>query len=229
MKKLLIVILTLFIFSCNTTINKYKLDQDSQNIYNLALDYTTGSDMSVRYDLRIPPMPPPVSNMDKIDSSEREEFLEWQDSLKGILDTAELFVVVNHKLDTLSNSDITDIVETITSNKGNLEYKMNGDTSFNETLRELCNNKLSFDTIDVTELKTKSNYQIYSDRYFPKDKVRQIGTVTFSKIAFSSQKDKAAVYTSFGCGGLCGSGQILFFEKLNGIWKYIRIWRMWVS
>ena len=174
-------------------------------------------------------MPPPVSNMEKIDSLERAQFLKWQDSLKSILDTAELFVVVNHKIDTLSNSDITDIIETITSNKGNLDYKMNGDTSFNETLRELCNNKLSFDTIDVTKLKTKSNYQIYSDRYFPKDKVRQIGTVTFSKIAFSSQKDKAAVYTSFVCGGLCGTGQILFFEKLNGIWKYIRIWRMWVS
>jgi hypothetical protein len=229
MKKLLIVILTLFILSCSTTVNKYKLDQDSQNIYNLALDYTTGSDMSVRYDLRIPPMPPPVSNMEKIDSSERAQFLEWQDSLKEILDTAELFVVVNHKLDTLSNSDITDILETITSNKGNLEYKMNGDTSFNETLRELCNNKLSFDTIDVIKLKTKFNYKIYSDRYFPKDKVRQIGTITFSKIAFSKQRNKAAVYTSFVCGGLCGTGQILFFEKLNGIWKYVRIWRMWVS
>ena len=229
MNNLLIAILLLFICSCNTSFDRYKLDQDSQNIYNLALDYTTGSDTSVRYHLRIPPMPPPVSNMEKIDSLERAQFLKWQDSLKSILDTAELFVVVNHKIDTLSNSDITDIIETITSNKGNLDYKMNGDTSFNETLRELCNNKLSFDTIDVTKLKTKSNYQIYSDRYFPKDKVRQIGTVTFSKIAFSSQKDKAAVYTSFVCGGLCGTGQILFFEKVNGIWTYISIWRMWVS
>jgi hypothetical protein len=229
MYKILPAILTFFILSCNSTGDKYKLDQDSQNVYNLALDYTTGSDTSVSYHLRIPPMPPPVSEMEEIDSLERAQLSKWEDSLKSVLDTTKMFVVVNHKIDTLSSSDITNILETITSNKDNLQYKMNGDTSFNESLRKLCNNKLSFDTIDVTKLKTKFNYKIYSDRCFPKDKVRQMGTVTFSKIAFSSQKNKAAVYTSFVCGGLCGTGQILFFKKLNGIWKYVRVWEMWIA
>jgi hypothetical protein len=97
MNKLLIVILTLSILSCNTTADKYKLDQDSQNIYNLALDYITGSDTSVRYGLRIPAMPP-VSKMDKIDNLENAQYLKWQGSFKSILDAAELFVVVNHKM-----------------------------------------------------------------------------------------------------------------------------------
>ena len=66
---------------------------------------------------------------------------------------------------------------------------MKGDTSFNETLRELCTNRLSFDTIDVTKLKTQFNYEIFSDRVFPNDKYREIGIVRFSKIAFSKNKD----------------------------------------
>ena len=229
MNKLLIAILTLSFFSCHTSINKNELDQDSQEIYNLSLDNTTGSDTIVRYHLRIPPLPPQLPNADKYGSAERMQFNKWHDSLKKVLDTAELFVVVNHKIDTLSNSDIASIQETLSANKNNLEYKMSGDTSFNEALRELCNNKLTFDSIDATKLRTKFNYKIYTDRAFPKDKVRQIGTVGFSKIAFSNNRTRAAVYTSFICGGLCGSGQILFFEKTNGLWKYIKTWDMWVS
>ena len=225
----LVAILTFSVYSCKTSVDTNKLDQDSQEIYNLSLDNTTGSDTIVRYHLRIPPLPPQLPNADKDDSVERLQFKKWQDSLKKILDTAELFVVVNHKIDTLSNSDIVSIQETISSNKNNLEYKMKGDTSFNEAIRELCNNKLIFDTLDATKLRTRFNYIIYADRAFPKDKVRQIGAVAFSKIAFSNNRSKAAVYTSFICGNLCGSGQILFFEKVKGIWKYIKSWDMWVS
>lgn len=174
-------------------------------------------------------MMPQLPNAEKIDSLERIKYLKWHDSLRTILDTAELFVIVNHKIDTLTKPDIANILETITSNKNNLDYKMDGDTSFNEALRELCNNKLSFDTIDVNKLKTEFNFKIYSDRYFPDDDVRRTGEVRFSKIAFSNEKNKAAIYTSFICGRLCGTGQILFFEKVNGIWKYIRTWEMWVS
>ncbi len=229
MNNLLIAILTLFIFSCNTSVDTYKLDQDSQDIYNLALDNTTGSDTFVRYHLRIPPMPPQLPNARKTDSLERKQFLKWRDSLKSILDTAELFVVANHEIDTISNSDIIGIIETITSNKNNLDYKMNGDTSFNTAIRELCNNKLPFDTLDVLKLRTQFNYKIYSDRAFSSDKFRNIGSVSFSKVAYSTDRNKAAVYTSFICGNLCGSGQILFFQKINGVWKFIKTWDMWVA
>ncbi len=228
MNKILIAILTLSIYSCKTSVDANKLDQDSGEIYNLSLENTTGSDTIVRYHLRIPPTPPQLYG-DKIGKLELAKYQQRRDSLKSILDTIKLFVVVNHKIDTLYSSDVQNITETITSNKSNLDYKMEGDTSFNETLRELCTNKLSFDTIDVTKLKTQFNYQIYSDRVFPNDKYRQIGEVRFSKVAFSNNRSKAAVYTSFICGRLCGTGQILFFEKVNGKWKYVRTWEMWVS
>jgi hypothetical protein len=228
MYKLLIAILTLSIYSCKTSVDLNKLDQDTQEIYNLSLDITTGSDTIVRYHLRIPPTPSQLYG-DKVGKQETVKYQKRIDSLKAMLDTIQLFVVVNHKIDTLHSSDVQNILETITSNKSNLDYKMKGDTSFNETLIALCNNKISFDTIEVTELKTQFNYEIYSDRVFPNDKYRQIGTVSFSKVAFSNKKDKAAIYTSFMCGRLCGTGQILFFEKKNSKWQYIRTWEMWVS
>ena len=228
MNKILIAILTLSIYSCKTSVDTNELDQDSEEIYNLSLANTTGSDTIVRYHLRIPPTPPQLYG-NKVGKLKLLKYQQRRDSLKLIMDTIQLFVVVNHQIDTLHSSDVQDIMETITSNKNNLEYKMKGDTSFNETLKELCNNKLSFDTIDVTNLKTQFNYRIYSDRVFPDDKYRQIGAVSFSKVAFSNNKSKAAVYTSFVCGRLCGTGQILFFEKVNGKWKYIRTWEMWVS
>ena len=174
-------------------------------------------------------MRPPLGEGGRIDKLERLSFQKWQDSMRAILDTTELFVVINHKIDTLYNSAITEIIQTITTNKSNLDYKMNGDTSFNESLRELCNNKLSYNTIDVLKLKTQYNYKIYSDRSYPKIELNQTGILSFSKIAFSNKKDKAAIYTSFMCGRLCGKGQILFYEKANGSWKYIRTWEMWVS
>ena len=228
MNKILIVILTFSIYSCKTSVDTNKLDQDSQEIYNLSLANTTGSDTIIRYHLRIPPIPPQLYG-NKVGKQDIAKYQQRQDSLKSILDTLQLFVVINHKIDTLRSSEVQDIIETISSNKNNLEYKMKGDTSFNKTLRELCNNKLSFDSIDVKYLKTQFNYTIYSDNAFPNDKYRQIGAVSFSKIAFSNNKNKAAVYTSFICGRLCGTGQILFFEKINGIWKYIKTWEMWVS
>jgi hypothetical protein len=119
-------------------------------------------------------------------------------------------------------------MESISADKNTPDPKR-GDTSFNETLRDLCNNKLSVDTFDIKSLKPQFNYEIYSSKLVPDDKYRQIGVVSFSKVGFSKDKSKAAVYTKFVCRGLCGNGQILFFKKVDGNWKYIKRWEMWVS
>jgi len=226
MKNLLIIISILLIISCKTPLDKLKLNKDIQEIYNLALENTTGSDTIVRYDLRLPPEPP---NNDEILSLEKKLLKKSQDSLKQILIDAELFVVVNHKLEILSSSDIADIREMVTSKKNILTNQLNGDTSFNEAIKELCNNNLISDSIETTKLRTKFNYKIYTDKAFPRDKIRHIGSVRFSKVGFSRNKNKAAVYTSFICGGLCGSGQILFFENVNKKWKHVKTWDLWIS
>jgi hypothetical protein len=229
MNKLIITFLTIFIISCGNLVDRPKIDQDSKDILNLAFDNSVGADSIWRYNFKIPPVNPSLLYGKKISSLENKKFLRWQDSLKCILDTLELFMVIHHKIDTLTTADIFDIIETITSNKKNITDNLNGDTSFNEALKELCNNKLVFDTLETEKFITRFNYKIYSDRLFPDDKFKQVGTVSFSKVGFSSKKDKAVIYTSFMCGRLCGNGRIFFYEKIMGKWRYIRTWERWVS
>ncbi|MEI9958485.1 MAG: hypothetical protein WDM90_19760 [Ferruginibacter sp.] len=221
MNKLIIFLIAISFLCCNNSVNNYTLDQDSKDVYNLALENTTGSDTLARYQFLT--IAPDFSNISKIKYQKRI------DSIKKIMDTATFYVKVWHDIITISSSDSLHIQETVTSNKENLKYEMDGDTSFNEALKQLCNNKLLFDTLDVTLLKSKFNYKIYSDRNPPTYKLREIGEVGFSKIAFTNNKTKAAIYTNFFCGRLCGIGQILFFEKTNGVWKFIRSWTMWAS
>lgn len=229
MTKLLVFTLTLLFFSCSDPINKINLDKDAIDVYNLALEKTIGSDTTWRYHLKIPPpflFQP--SQIYKVDRDEHLRLLKWRDSIKSVLDTAELFVIINRKIDTLSSSDIKRISETLNS-ENNLQHKMKGDTSFNATLLILKNKNTLFDSIKIKDFTTKFNFKIYSDKNFPDDKLRKIGSISFSRVAFNLAKNRAVVYTSFICGGLCGSGQILFFEKLNGKWEYLKTWEMWVS
>lgn len=214
-----------FLLSCTIAVDSNSLDKDSQEIYSLSLDETTGSDTIHRYHLRIPPLPPPLPDADKEDILKRIQFQKWKDSVKASLLEVELFVIVNHKIDTLANSDLLTIRQIFFSNQSEPQR----DTSFNAAIRELCNNKLMIDTLDPSKLHTTFNYKIYADREFPKDKFRKIGSVSFSKIAFSKDRSKAVVCASFFCGGLCGYGKLLFFEKPHGTWEFKNSRDLWVS
>jgi len=43
--------------------------------------------------------------------------------------------------------------------------------------------------------------------------------IEFSKITYS--ENFAVIYYADRCGGLCGSGNIVVFEKVNGLWKIL--------
>lgn len=45
------------------------------------------------------------------------------------------------------------------------------------------------------------------------------GLFSMSEIAFDRERHYAVVSYSFVCGGLCGSGSTIVFEKVNGEWK----------
>ena len=48
------------------------------------------------------------------------------------------------------------------------------------------------------------------------------GLFSMSEIAFDKERHYAVVSYSFVCGGLCGSGSTIVFEKVNGEWKNAR-------
>jgi len=48
------------------------------------------------------------------------------------------------------------------------------------------------------------------------------GLLTLSEVAFDKTHQKAVMSFSFVCGGLCGHGATLLFEKRNGHWKELK-------
>jgi hypothetical protein len=207
--------------SCHNKSDTPVIDTNENEILNLALNKVIGSDTSWRYHLKLPPPIPIIAFTHKIDSAEYLKTIRWRDSAQKILDTASIFVVVYKENEEIAESYIDNIKNQIVNN--------HNDTLFNETLQLLCNQNLSKDTINIALLKPKANFKIFNVGMVPDDRLRNIGSLRFSKIAFNKIKDKACIYTRFSCGELCGSGDIHFFAKKDGKWTYIKSWELWVS
>ena len=55
------------------------------------------------------------------------------------------------------------------------------------------------------------------------------GLAYFSNVGFNDQHDQAFVYVGRSCGGLCGSGEYVLLNKVNGRWEILKEQELWVS
>jgi hypothetical protein len=55
------------------------------------------------------------------------------------------------------------------------------------------------------------------------------GITSFSRIGFNKTKDCAVLYSSIGCGWLCGTGHYHLLKKEEGKWKLIASQMLWIS
>ena len=55
------------------------------------------------------------------------------------------------------------------------------------------------------------------------------GLLTLSEIAFDRDRGYAVFTYGFVCGGLCGHGETVVFEKQNGQWRRLRACSMWMA
>jgi len=55
------------------------------------------------------------------------------------------------------------------------------------------------------------------------------GLVFFSKVGFNNRHDQAFVYVGRSCGGLCGAGEYVLLNKVNGEWEVLNEQNLWVS
>jgi hypothetical protein len=53
--------------------------------------------------------------------------------------------------------------------------------------------------------------------------------VTYSRIIYNDNQTKAVFYFQNNCVGLCGYGNIVDVEKINGIWRITNIYNDWIS
>jgi len=56
-----------------------------------------------------------------------------------------------------------------------------------------------------------------------------IGVLSFSKIYFSHEADKAILFYEFVCGPKCGVGEVVLLEKVKGKWRIVTYKRIWDS
>ena len=55
------------------------------------------------------------------------------------------------------------------------------------------------------------------------------GLVFFSQVGFNDRHDQAFVYVGISCGGLCGAGEYVLLDKVNGAWVVSKEQELWVS
>lgn len=218
MRTLFLCILIITIASCQQ--DKEVVERDESQILNMAFEKAIGSDTTFRSLMKHHPAPIPVIPFtDKTDSAEYLVIKHWRDSVIRVLDTASLFVKVYRKNESMGEFYVQKLLDSI--------KKKGGDAGFNSVLITLCDQNLSPDTIQVSVLKPTYNFKIYTDNVAPLDEIRDMGSISFSKIAFSNQKDTACVLTSTTCGEFCSKGDIHFFVKRGNEWIYCKKLVLW--
>lgn len=95
--------------------------------------------------------------------------------------------------------------------------------------RSFQNKNIHFETI------TSNKYYSYFGQNFKKKNAwkkisKRYGTknvIAFSNINYHG--DFAAAYYELNCGGLCGSGNVVIFENVDGKWKIVTEYNLWIS
>lgn len=55
------------------------------------------------------------------------------------------------------------------------------------------------------------------------------GVIRLSSIGRSADGSRAAVYVTYGCGGLCGAGRLVTLQNDGGSWRVVEARTLWVS
>jgi hypothetical protein len=73
-----------------------------------------------------------------------------------------------------------------------------------------------------------SNFENFWDRFYRRYP-NSPGLLFFSKVGFNDRHDQAFLYMGRSCGGLCGGGEYVLLNKVNGEWVVSNEQELWVS
>ena len=73
-----------------------------------------------------------------------------------------------------------------------------------------------------------SKFENFWDRFYRKYP-NSPGLMFFSKVGFNDRHDQAFLYMGRSCGGLCGGGEYVLLNKVNGEWVVSNEQELWVS
>jgi hypothetical protein len=120
-------------------------------------------------------------------------------------------------------------VATLTNMKRNLPF-IRSSTLRNFTLSNLQDEKLMRDFqisakyVLITKEEARQSYTVDFLHKYP----GSYGYVTFSKVGFNTDLTEALLYSEHICG-LCGGGEYVLMQKIDGHWKIVGESSTWVS
>ncbi len=112
-----------------------------------------------------------------------------------------------------------------------LNSKINGKTFFSsiDSLYILNQNHFSKNIRINENILKKINSTTTEKEILKSDSGKEYDYYEISKPIFSLDNKKAYLELNRYCGRLCGSGKVIFLEKLNGKWKIIQKYQSWIS
>lgn len=94
---------------------------------------------------------------------------------------------------------------------------------------------LNLNNLKVKIITSKKNYSFHRRaRKHKENGWKKIKEEYDTNLVFKLSKVKykgnyACFYYSYHCGGLCASGNVVVMEKVNGVWKILNNFELWVS
>jgi len=154
-----------------------------------------------------------------------------------------LYEVFDSKSDSISNS----VINFLLINTGNdtiFIKRLIKETEFRKSVYGMTSdfglspkidaNLLSTDQLNIQTITSEKYYSFFGKKFKRKNPwkriIKKYGTrnvVEFSKVKYNG--NLASVYFGIHCGGLCGNGRIVIFEKANGVWKILTSINQWES
>ncbi len=104
------------------------------------------------------------------------------------------------------------------------------DADYSELVNQLFTDELQATKIDLDRINNTSIYILKAIEPAENPEL-EIGEkiISYSKIVYNANKTKASFYFENYCAGMCGIGQVVLMEKVNGIWEITETITNWVT
>lgn len=153
------------------------------------------------------------------------------------------YEVFDHKSETITNPDLS-MLKTMTYNDTIFIKRISIEPGLRNVIVKLTSDKsehpkikaelLKFSSIDVGTITDKKFNSFFRNIRKIDNGWKRInkkyGTnkiVEFSQVSYNGQF--ASAYYGIHCGSLCGTGNIIVFEKVNGKWKILTEINLWTA
>ena len=211
-RKIAFAILLLSSFcSCRNNITPIRYDKDVQEIIIANIAATIGYGDSAKMAYRF--WPP--------DNTDHPDYKRYYDSIKSVLNKGDVFITI---LDSFTQTQIRDVQDILFVQKDSTITD-----NLSELIKDIIADSVTKQELEFTSISNGIRLPVRKCIIKHMDDVRVIAQFAFSKIAFTQDKTKAAVYQSYYCGGKCGYGELRVLEKKGTKWRVIQAYRTWIS